>query len=238
MKKLLPVIAVLAIGLTACGGANEPASEQPAATPSPSEEVEQVPGKGNIASDGTDFTTLTDEDLKLTTDKTYEFLSSTNATGEVTFLSNDSPEVKEVEDYLNEAIGYHREYLKVDVDNSEGSEIVLIPEVTVEGTDELEYTFQKINTVLDDSEPVLNSDDSYTTADGMKELTAAEYESLTERGRELGKKQRWDVKPGGKATLLFAMEIDEGALPGELYTVSLPVHGVFETVMAKNRTHS
>ncbi|TDU27116.1 hypothetical protein [Arthrobacter sp. JUb115] len=225
----------LALSLVSCGNGSASTNVEKSedlASVSPSQPV--IPGQGNISTSGVDFTTLTPADLKLTTDMDYEFLSSKGARGTVTFIDATDPKAAEVEAFLKKAVGYHREYLKVRVDNSEGTDVVSIPEVTVEGADELEYPFLSMNSTLSEAIPVMNSDYSYTTADGMKELTEAEYEQLTEEGYALDEKQRFNIKPGGKGTLLFAMEIDEGALPKDIATVSVPVHGIFEEVMAKN----
>ncbi|MGQ3382993.1 hypothetical protein [Glutamicibacter sp. TV12E] len=181
-----------------------------------------------------DFTTLDATDLKLTTKMDYQFVSSQGAEGTVKFVDETDPEAAAVEAFMKKAVGYHREYLKVRVDNSQGTEVVSIPEVLVEGADEVEYPFLSMNRTISEASPVMNSDYSYTTADGMKELSEAEYDKLTDEGYELEDKQRFNIKPGGKGTLLFAIEIDEGSLPKEISTVSVPVHGIFEEVMATN----
>lgn len=235
MKKLavIPVVAILA--LAGCSTTTEaaPTTTPTVSTVAPAAE-KPIPGKGNISSDGVDFTTLTKDDLKLTTDKEYAFVSSKGAEGKVTFVDATDPDAAKIEKYLQKAIGYHREYLKVRVDNTQGSEVVSIPEVTVEGSDELEYPFVSMNSTISDAIPVMNDDYSYTTADGLKELTEAEYDKIRDEGYALEEKQRVNIKPGGQGTLLFAIEIDKGAMPKDIATIAVPVHGMFEEVMARN----
>lgn len=234
MKKIVAGFVTLALtaALAACSSPSEEAS--PDASLAPAQESPKVPGKGNISSDGVDFTTLTPEDLKLTTDKQYDFLTSNNTSGSIEFVPNSDPRVKDIEKYLQDATGYHREYLVAEVDNRKGTEVANMYSVTIYDEDGASYEFRKAYDLIEDAKPVWNIDDTYTTAFGDKELTEAEYRALTDRGSKLSEKQTWAIDPLEKNTFILAMEIDKGALPKEITGVSVMAHGGFDEVQAKN----
>lgn len=234
MKKIVAGFVTLALtaALAACSSSAEESSAE--VSPAPAQESPKVPGKGNISSDGVDFTTLTPEDLKLTTDKKYDFLTSNNTSGSIEFVPNSDPRVKDIEKYLQDATGYHREYLVAEVDNRKGTEVANMYSVTIYDEDGASYEFRKAYDLIEDAKPVWNIDDTYTTAFGDKELTEAEYRALSDRGSKLSEKQTWAIDPLEKNTFILAMEIDKGALPKEITGVSVMAHGGFDKVSAKN----
>lgn len=234
-KLILTTTALLACvalaGCSAGGNAPEP-SKAAESTPAA---AQPTPGKGNIASDGTDFTTITPEDLKLTTDKEYEFITGYNTTGTLEFVPSTDPRVKDIESYLQEATGYHREYLIAEVDNRKGTDVANMFAVTTYDADGMSYEFKKAYDLIEDARPVWNIDDTYTTALGDKELTEKEYKELDSRGSELAEAQTWAIDPLEKNTFILAMEIDKGAFPKEITGVSVMAHGMFDEVPAHNR---
>lgn len=237
MKKSLALtLAPLALLLAACGGAESPAASV-APTASPSQQpiaVEKIPGKGNISSDGADFTTLKPEDLKLTTKSKFEFVSGNGAEGVISFVKNTDPRVADIEKFLKDATGYHREYMIAEVDNRKGDLAANMYQVEIFDPEGMEYVFPNVRGLITDAIPTMNSDYSYSLADGSKELTEAEYEKLRDRGRKLEDAQPWDVDPLGKKTFVLAMEIDEGALPSEITGMTVMAHGGFDSVPAYN----
>lgn len=229
-KSLALALAPLALLVASCGGAEQ----APVATPSESQAraVEQVPGKGDISSRGVDFTTVTAHDLKLTTDMEYEFISSAETLGTIRLVDSSDKRVAKIEKYLKDNTGYHREYMIAEVDNRRGTEAANMYQVDIFDPEGASYTFTKARDLISDAIPTMHSDYSYTTADGSKKLTGAEYERIRDAGHELEEAQAWDVSPLGKETFILAMEIDEGALPKVITGMSVMAHGGFDEVSA------
>lgn len=236
MKKFFAVLSAvaLAVSLTACASSAEPEAAAPSATEAATPSPKPTPGKGNIASDGTDFTTIKEGDLKSTTDIEYSFITGNNTMGTIEFVDSTDPRVKDIEKYLKDATGYHREYIIADVDNRKGTEVANMYSVKIYDEAGSSYEFTNVYNLIEDAKPVWNIDDTYTTAFGDKELTEAEYRALSDRGSKLSEAQTWAIDPLEKATFILALEIDEGDLPKEITGVSVMAHGAFDEVPAHN----
>lgn len=235
MKKSLALtLAPLALLLAACSGAEAPAGNiEPTAGPTQqSAAVEKIPGKGNISSDGVDFTTLKPEDLKLTTKSKFEFVSGNGAEGVISFVKNTDPRIADLEKFLKDATGYHREYMIAEVDNRNGDADANMYQVDIFDPEGAEYPFPNVRGMITDAIPTMHSDYSYSLADGSKKLTEKEYEALLARGRALEEAQPWSVAPLGKKTFVLAIEIDEGALPAEITGMTVYAHGGMDRVQA------
>lgn len=235
MKKTFAVLSVvaLAVSLTACAS-SEPEAAAPSATEAAMPSPTPTPGKGNIASDGTDFTTIKEGDLKSTTDTKYGFITGSNATGTIEFVKDTDPRVKDIEKYLKDATGYHREYLIAEVDNRKGTDVANMFAVKVYDEDGASYEFKKAYDLIEEAKPVWNIDDTYTTAFGDKALTEKEYRALSDRGSKLAEAQTWAIDPLEKNTFILALEIDEGDFPKDIEGVSVMAHGIFDEVPAKD----
>lgn len=233
--KALKTLAALSIGaallLTGCSTA--PANIPPAPTETEVPKSEQL-FPGNLSSEGIDFNTLTPEDLQLTTKKEFEFVSTAGTVGTIQFVDKTDPRLKDVEAYLDEVSGYNREYMVVEVDNREGSESANMYGVSVYDPEGMSYEFTKASNLVDDNGPYMTSGDSYLLADGSKELTEKEHNTLRDRGHKLNKGLTTMVDPLEKNTFILAIEIDPGTLPSEISGVSVMAHGGFDTVKAYN----
>lgn len=236
MKKMIitttALFACVALaGCSAGGNAPEP-SKAVESTPAA---AQPTPGKGNIASDGTDFTTITPEDLKLTTEKDYGFISSAGTTGDIEFVKKTDPRVKELEDYRKATHGYEVEYLIAEVDNREGSEVANMYGVNLYDPEGMKYEFTKLDDIISDWEPTTDYEtDKYYLADGT-ELSSKEWYKLSSEGVDLSNSQKWAIDPDEKGTFILAVPVAEGIFPIEIERIAVMAHGIFDEVPAHNR---
>lgn len=226
MKKTFAALSVvaLAVSLTACASsagpeaANAPVTETVAPTSTP------TPGKGNIASDGTDFTTIKEGDLKLTTDSDYGFMSD-GAIITVEFVDKTDKRVKEFEALRKDTHGSAVEYAAVELDNRDGADKFSVQGVNVYDPDGLKYEFTQMDEVMETWEPISDySSDKYSLIDGT-EITSDQHTKLYNRGVDLRNAQDNVVDVSQKATIVLAVFSAEGVFPIDVERATLLGNG-------------
>lgn len=237
-------VAVLAVSLTACSSSTEP---EAAATPAAETTIPThtpTPGKGNIASDGTDFTTIKEGDLKLTTDSDYGFMSD-GAIGTVEFVDKADKRVKDFEALRKDTHGSAVEYAVVELDNRDGVDKFSVRGVNVYDPDGLKYEFTQMDEVIETWEPISDySSDKYSLIDGT-EIKDSEYTKLYNRGVDLRNAQDNIVDVSEKTTIVLGVFTAEGIFPidvesavalgngwGNEYSLHNPLIGEYREWMA------
>lgn len=231
MKKIITFIGtgLLALSLASCS-VNQPL-ENLAPTPSPVETVVEV-NPEDLSSTGVNFNDVTPEDLKYTMDDEYLFISSANAEGSIKFVESDDPRVADIDKYLKMTGTKEAMYLEVEVDNRKGTEVANMYEVTFYDPEGVGYRFEKAMNLVDLYSPVENSDGTYWTGDGFKELTKSEYSTLKQMSVSMDKELTWALDPMEKGTFILVAPHDGVPTPTEFEGVQVMAHGVFDEVRA------
>jgi len=257
--KLYVPLAIAALALSACGG-DAPGQAGPSPTALANEENDQETPSADprpATSDQSNTEFFDFENLEMTTEDDFVFISSMGAKGTLELVSSDDPRVADLEHYFIERaaldgtglfgneISKDWQYLVAEVDNLEGVDDVDMASVTLFDTDMTAFTFTNAYWHVEDSMLLGHigmglaagvDPESKNTSEAYKnlEVSPEEFEKVQELAIEVQDALTISIGPEEQATSVLAMPAEDLVLSYELELVEVAAHGDFDQALAYN----